>query len=183
MLGRGQHDRAERVKQTQKQFAISPDFLLEDENISAHCATQQTFSKFTSNRPELGKMKSDMPTIEAEEVLMDYRKERSQSPHYRSKHCDSDAVSQTQISQLTQITSAVQATKNLNLKPKQLRPKIESCLDGKLDIEETVMKEVVSPKIVNLYNQTATTNKFSNFGFFAGSPRQTAMAGVSGNIN
>lgn len=45
------------------------------------------------------------------------------------------------------------------------------------------MKEVVSPKIVNLYNQTATTNKFSNFGFFAGSPRQTAMAGVSGNIN
>jgi len=42
-------------------------------------------------------------------------------------------------------------------------------------MEATCTKEIMSPKI---YNQTATTNKFSNFGFFAGSPRATAMAGV-----
>ena len=28
-----------------------------------------------------------------------------------------------------------------------------------------------------------TTNKFSNFGFFAGSPRQTALVDVHGNID
>ena len=49
-------------------------------------------------------------------------------------------------------------------------------------IEETVTKDLFSPKIHCIQNQTATTNKFSNFGFFAGSPRATAMAGVKGNI-
>lgn len=49
-------------------------------------------------------------------------------------------------------------------------------------IEETATKDLFSPKIHSIQNQTATTNKFSNFGFFAGSPRATAMAGVAGNI-
>jgi hypothetical protein len=49
-------------------------------------------------------------------------------------------------------------------------------------IEETATKDLFSPKIHCIQNQTATTNKFSNFGFFAGSPRATAMAGVAGNI-
>jgi hypothetical protein len=49
-------------------------------------------------------------------------------------------------------------------------------------IEETAIKDVFSPKIQHIQNQTATTNKFSNFGFFAGSPRATATAGVKGNI-
>lgn len=43
--------------------------------------------------------------------------------------------------------------------------------------------KVFSPTIQQLQNQTTTTNKFSNFGFFAGSPRATAVAGVQGNID
>ena len=38
--------------------------------------------------------------------------------------------------------------------------------------------KVFSPTIQQIQNQTTTTNKFSNFGFFAGSPRATAVAGV-----
>ena len=40
--------------------------------------------------------------------------------------------------------------------------------------------DVLSPKI---HLQAGTTNKFSNFGFFAGSPRATHLVGVEGNIS
>ena len=43
--------------------------------------------------------------------------------------------------------------------------------DDNVDIEETAVKGLLSPTIHQQQNQTHTTNKFSNFGFFAGSPR------------
>jgi hypothetical protein len=78
----------------------------------------------------------------------------------------SDAVSQTLVTKKN--TFGVRASK---------------VIDQTMDIvEETFVKDVLSPKIQYIQNQTATTNKFSNFGFFAGSPRATTMAGVAGNI-
>ena len=52
------------------------------------------------------------------------------------------------------------------------------------DIEETAVKPLLSPTAIvhQQQNQTHTTNKFSNFGFFAGSPRQTAHVDIDGNI-
>ena len=66
---------------------------------------------------------------------------------------------------------------------------VEECDDAKddVDIEETVTKPLLSPMIQHqkstVNNQMQTTNKFSNFGFFAGSPRQTALVDVHGNID
>ena len=52
-----------------------------------------------------------------------------------------------------------------------------------VDIEETATKPLLSPMIMRQKsNQMRTTNKFSNFGFFAGSPRQTTLVDVHGNI-
>lgn len=53
-------------------------------------------------------------------------------------------------------------------------------------IEETATKPLLSPMILrqrsNQQTQMQTTNKFSNFGFFAGSPRQTHLVDAQGNI-
>ena len=53
-----------------------------------------------------------------------------------------------------------------------------------VDIEETATKPLLSPMISHQQQtQMQTTNKFSNFGFFAGSPRQTTLVDVHGNID
>lgn len=56
---------------------------------------------------------------------------------------------------------------------------------GYQDIEETATKPLLSPMIQHQpITQMQTTNKFSNFGFFAaGSPRQTTLVDVHGNID
>ena len=54
------------------------------------------------------------------------------------------------------------------------------------DIEETATKPLLSPMIIHQKSQQAqmlTTNKFSNFGFFAGSPRQTCLVENQRNID
>lgn len=57
--------------------------------------------------------------------------------------------------------------------------------NGEEDIGFTEKKagNPISPTIQQMQNQTTTTlNKFSNFGFFAGSPRATHHVGDKGNI-
>lgn len=52
------------------------------------------------------------------------------------------------------------------------------------NVEETAIKPLLSPTIMQQkQNQTHTTNKFSNFGFFAGSPRTTTLVDVHRNID
>ena len=60
----------------------------------------------------------------------------------------------------------------------------DDAVSYKQDPIEDTQTKILSPTIRHVQNQTHTTNKFSNFGYFGGasSPRATAMVGVAGNI-
>jgi len=68
-----------------------------------------------------------------------------------------------------------------------MKTKVKNRIEEELnsgDLEETAMKPLLSPTIMHQkQNQTHTTNKFSNFGFFAGSPRTTTLVDVHRNID